>query len=478
MNYLVTIGLEIHTTVNTKRKMFSNAYNKYDAAPNSCVAFLDLGLPGTLPVINRDVINKAIQLGHFFNMHINYDRIVFDRKNYFYYDLPKGFQISQYYHPIATNGVVYLTKAQKAIKIIQIQIEEDTAKQSSSDGMLHLDYNRCGAPLLEIVSEPNFTHVDEVVEFLVYLKRSLIFNNISDGKMELGNLRVDLNISLRANATSPLGNKVEVKNINSFTNVVQAINYEIARQSAILDQNQIVPQETRRWDQELNATVFMRAKNNAVDYTFIPEANLPPYALSDDEFAELINNMPTSWLTIANELQTAGLTTKQIDHLLDDYDLYQVVAQLNHKIDNWLKAYKWIAIEILGVLNKANLKWQQLSQFQQDNLFDAIIGLEVDKIINGKQIKVVFSEIISNNLSLPEIIKLHQMEQISDLSVLCEIVSQILQDYTQQLEKFLTNEMKFEKFIIGQIMARTQAQANPNVAKQAYDQVAKPLLKN
>lgn len=476
MNYLATIGIEIHAAVNSARKLFSPAANNYNAPANTCVHFLDLGLPGTLPVLNLDVVKKAIQLGHFFNMSINYQKITFDRKNYFYFDLPKGFQITQYYYPIAKDGYIELTEFNKKIRIIQIQIEEDTAKQTSEPGYLDLDYNRSGAPLLEIVSEPSFTNAQEVLAYLIYLKRSLIFNNISDGRMELGNLRVDVNISLRKDANSDLGTKVEIKNIGSFSAVVNAIEYEIKRQSQLLDNNEPVLQETRKWSEQQQKTLFMRSKSDAVGYSFIPEANLPEFSLSEHEYQAIIDQMPTSWLTIQKKLVEDQLTSKQIDHLLDDYELFQIVDQVNDHLTNYQKSYKWVAVEILGFLNRANQTWTSINDEQMQELIKTIIATEKTKIINGKQAKVVFEAIINEKLTLDQAINKYQLKQINDVDFLTSLIDQIIIELGPKLTAMKTNPLKLEKAVIGQIMAKTNGQANPDAAKTAYEQKRNILL--
>lgn len=473
MSYFVTIGLEIHAAVKSARKLFSSAINDYQAKANTNVDFLDLGLPGTLPVLNFDVVKKAIQLGHFFHMTINYQKIAFDRKNYFYFDLPKGYQISQHYYPIATNGYIEL-KDQKRIKIIQIQIEEDTAKQTIGDGYLELDYNRSGAPLLEIISEPSFTNASQVLEFLTFLKRSLVFNNISDAKMELGNLRVDLNISLRKLITDPLGSKVEIKNISSFSAIAAAINYEIKRQSALLANNQIIHQQTRRWGEQQQQTIFMRQKSDVVGYSYIPEGNLPEFALSLAEYQRIIAQMPLSWLTIYKQLVASQLTEKQINHILDDYQLYQIVNQVNAQLNNYQKSYKWVGIEILGFLNKAHQNWTTISKKQINELIATILALETTKTINGKQAKIIFKAIIEENLTFHAAIDKYQLKQITDATYLKKLIVEIIGNLADQMTKLLqTNPPKLEKLVIGQVMKQTQGQANPVVVKTVYDQVIK-----
>jgi aspartyl-tRNA(Asn)/glutamyl-tRNA(Gln) amidotransferase subunit B len=237
--YLVTIGLEIHTELNTKSKMFSSSLNDIHSPINTNVNEIDLGLPGILPSVNKQAIVKAIRLCKALGMKIN-TTLKFDRKNYFYQDLPKGYQITQQYCPIGEVGHL------KNVSIQRLHLEEDTAKQFTSNNKLHLDYNRAGIPLIEIVTDPVIHGVNQAIEFLIELRNILIFADISDGKMEEGSFRVDINISLAKHDSDKLGTKVEIKNVNSFANVAEAIEFEIKRQTALLDSNQLVNQETRR----------------------------------------------------------------------------------------------------------------------------------------------------------------------------------------------------------------------------------------
>jgi aspartyl-tRNA(Asn)/glutamyl-tRNA(Gln) amidotransferase subunit B len=242
-NFKILIGIEVHTELNTNSKMFSSSLVSSCGEPNTNINEIDIGLPGTLPSPNKGAVIKGIQLATALNMEIN-NNLRFDRKNYFYQDLPKGFQITQQYHPIGKNGQIEISN--KVIRIERIHLEEDTAKQQIIDGKLCLDYNRCGVPLIEIVSRPDITSPDEAVEYLRELKRVLIFLNISDGKMEDGSFRADVNISVAPFGSLKMGTKVEIKNLNSFANIASAIDYEYKRQIRSLIKGEYIDQETRR----------------------------------------------------------------------------------------------------------------------------------------------------------------------------------------------------------------------------------------
>ena len=271
-NFEVIIGIEVHTVLNTKTKMFSSSLNCHYSKQNTNISPIDLALPGTLPQPNFEGIKKGIWLAIELNMDINYKNIQFDRKNYFYLDLPKGFQITQQYFPIGKNGYIEIISEsgeKKRIDIERIHLEEDTAKQTIKDDKLFLDYNRSGMPLIEIVTKPNIASGYEAQQYLKELVKILKFANISDAKLEDGSLRADVNISIRPFGQKEFGNKVEIKNINSINNVKKAIDFEINRQTQLLLKNEKVIQETRRFDDSQNITVHMREKTNAVNYRYI-----------------------------------------------------------------------------------------------------------------------------------------------------------------------------------------------------------------
>lgn len=336
-NLEVVIGIEVHTALNTKTKMFSPALNTHIGAPNTCVHPIDLALPGTLPIVNIAAVHKAIILADSLNMEINHKRIEFDRKNYFYSDLPKGYQITQQYFPIGTNGNIKIkdiNNNDKEIIIQRIHMEEDTAKQFTKNNLKYIDYNRAGSPLIEIVTDPCISSSFEAMQYLEELKKILIFKDISDAKMEEGSLRADVNISLRPYGCKTLGEKVEIKNINSITNVGKAIDFEIKRQTEIICLNKIVEQETRRFDDTNNTTIFMRKKSNQVDYRYITEPDILCFAIKDSIVKELLKNSLPSPKAVKKILLNDGLDENQIKHLLDNYELYKIFIYFKKKIND------------------------------------------------------------------------------------------------------------------------------------------------
>jgi aspartyl-tRNA(Asn)/glutamyl-tRNA(Gln) amidotransferase subunit B len=329
-NFKATIGIEVHTELNTHSKMFSAAPVSFIDEPNTNINEIDLGLPGVLPSPNKAAVIKGIQLATALKMKIE-PILCFDRKNYFYQDLPKGFQITQQYHPIGKDGLISISN--KNVRIERIHLEEDTAKQQIINGELCLDYNRCGVPLIEIVSHPDIETPKEAVEYLNELKRILVFLNISDGKMEEGSFRADINISVAPIGNKTLGTKVEIKNINSFANVAKAITYEFERQVRQLVKGEPVIQETRRWDESKSKTIFMRLKLDNVDYHYFREPNI-----IELDITRLIKEAQTEMQELPNTVKAkllhANLPTNLIDQLLDNYDAYKVYEYINNKINN------------------------------------------------------------------------------------------------------------------------------------------------
>lgn len=335
-NFDIIIGIEAHVVLNTKTKIFSAAGNNHDSTSNTKVAFLDLGLPGILPVINKHVVHKAITLADALHMKINHDPIIFDRKNYFYPDLPKGFQITQQFHPIGTDGVIEILDENKQPKIIQIQrihMEEDTAKQMTDDQKMYLDFNRAGSPLIEIVTTPCINSAYEAMEYLNELRKILIFKDISDARMDKGSMRADINISVRLKGQKAFGTRTEIKNINSITNIGKAIDFEVKRQTSLLLNGGVVKQETRRFDDVNFTTEFLREKSNAVDYRYMTEPNVFQFRLSKNYIEKILNNKKPSPKEIREILQTYGLETDNINLLLDNIELCLFYLQVAKKIE-------------------------------------------------------------------------------------------------------------------------------------------------
>lgn len=328
----VVIGIEVHVVINSKTKMFSSSKSSHNDLPNNNICPIDLGHPGTMPRPNIECIKKGIILAKALNMEIS-NFIDFDRKNYFYQDLPKGFQITQQYNPIGRNGKIKLDD-NTYIDIERIHLEEDTAKQFSENGEIYLDYNRAGIPLVEIVTKPVIKNAKEASNFLKNLKRILVFNNISDAKLEEGSMRADINISINHVLSKEFGTRVEIKNINSISNVEKAIEFEINRQLNLVLSNKKVKQETRRFNDKTLSTEFMRDKTDAVDYHYMTEPNIYFRTIDKKFIDESITNNYVDVNKIENDFIKENISQEFVNILMDDIDIYNAFKFVNSKVRN------------------------------------------------------------------------------------------------------------------------------------------------
>ncbi len=473
-NFEVIIGIEVHIVLNTKTKMFSSATNTHYAQPNTEVAWMDLALPGILPMPNKAAIEKGIILADALKMKINYENIQFDRKNYFYMDLPKGFQITQQHYPIGSYGEIQIGKDKK-ITIERIHLEEDTAKKTSVDNNLLMDYNRAGIPLIEIVTTPCIHSADEAYEYLSALKRLLIFKNISDAKMEDGSMRADVNISLRPEGATWYGNKVEIKNINSLSNVKKAIEFEIKRQQKLILTNEPIQQETRRFDDTKGTTEFMRAKTNAIDYRYITEPNIINCKLSEETVKEILKNANKDPWTIAEKLhQKCQLNESQINLLLDNYNLYKLYDRVYGAIGTEpLQIYNWISNELIGLLDKLEIALEKLEEFYIQEFIILMQKLFVVKEINQKQAKSLLAELFAQHKAITDLIKELGFTQITDEKIIGDIIQKYMQTNADMLAQYNDRPERVEKFFVGMVMKETNSQANPNITMDVLKRMLK-----
>ncbi|MDR3163826.1 MAG: Asp-tRNA(Asn)/Glu-tRNA(Gln) amidotransferase subunit GatB [Mycoplasmataceae bacterium] len=452
-----TIGVEIHTVLNTKTKMFSNAPNIANALPNTNINEVDLGLPGALPSVNESAVVKAIQLALALDMTID-SNLKFDRKNYFYQDLPKGFQITQQYYPIGKNGKILVDG--NIYHISDIHIEEDTAKQIVVDGHLCLDYNRCGAPLVEIVSQPQFHDAKQTVIYLNEIKRILVFLDLSDGKMENGSLRVDVNVSLSDNVDQ-LGTKVEIKNINSFVHVSSAINHEIKRQTDLISSGKNVEQETRRWDETTQQTVAMRSKVDAIDYRFFCEPNVIVIDIGEQIIQAKTRIKPIPNI-VRQQLKSLNLKPIIIEQLLDNYELYKIFSYVNNVVKDPNLVVTWIIVELTGRLNSLRINYADVPFKKYETLITMLQFLK-DGEINSKQAKVIFDEILDTDFTVKQIIEKHEFKQVKNEQIIVDIVQRLINDNNELVKQYVSRPERVEKFFVGQVMKITKGQANPEI---------------
>ncbi|MDK2919463.1 MAG: aspartyl-tRNA(Asn)/glutamyl-tRNA(Gln) amidotransferase subunit [Candidatus Petromonas sp.] len=460
------IGLEIHVELDTKSKIFCSCSTEFGAKPNENTCPICIGLPGTLPVLNEEVVNLAIKAGTALNCNINMINKT-DRKNYFYPDLPKAYQISQYDMPICTGGWIEIESGGKTKKvgITRIHIEEDAGKliHLEDEPFTLVDYNRTGVPLIEIVTEPDLRSSEEAVAFLKALKSILEYAEISDCRMEQGSLRCDANISVREIGQKDFNTKVEIKNLNSFKEVAKALEKEERRQKELYNfgEGHKIKQETRKWDAGKGRTVSMRSKEDAHDYRYFPEPDLPPVTIKE----ELINKIKKTLPELASEKakrfsQEYKLNEKDIDILISSKeiaDYFETVVSLGSEPK---EASNWITVELLRVMKQTEVipvKAEQLA---------GLIKLVDKGTISRSAAKEVFDELVSSDKDPEEIVKKRGLSQISSSDQLEEIIDSVLNQNSQAVEDYKNGKGKAIGFLIGQIMKETKGKANPNIARE------------
>ncbi|MDF9823760.1 aspartyl-tRNA(Asn)/glutamyl-tRNA(Gln) amidotransferase subunit B [Breznakia sp. PF5-3] len=465
MNFEVIIGIEIHCELKTKTKMFSSAPVSFAAKPNTCTNEIDLGMPGTLPCVNQEAVRSSIKVCHALECEID-PLVRFDRKNYYYSDLPKGFQITQQFFPIGKNGEIMINTddGEKIIRINRIHMEEDTAKQFHHDDGSYLDFNRAGTPLIEIVTEPDMRNGKEAAAYVEKIRNILYYLGVSDVKMEEGSLRCDVNISLRPYGSDTLGAKSEIKNLNSISNVQKAIEYEIDRQNKVLLSGGTIDQATLRYDETARKTVLMRKKEGDVDYKYFPEPNIFPIRLKEDFISSIIEQL--------DELPDQRKHTYIHSYGLNEYDAQQIVANKElsdfyNKVVTNTKEYKlaanWILGEVSAFLNKENIAIDQSSIIPEE--LAIMIDMIVKKEISGKQAKEVFEEIVLGKKA-KEVVKAKGMEQVSDENAILDFVINVLDANPQSIEDYKNGKDRAVGFLVGQVMKLSKGQANPAITNK------------
>jgi|TARA_B100000902_G_scaffold17107_1_gene20536 aspartyl-tRNA(Asn)/glutamyl-tRNA(Gln) amidotransferase subunit B len=475
MSWETVIGLETHVQLSTKTKLFSRASTTFGASPNTNVNLVDCGLPGVLPSVNKEAFYKAIRFGMAINAQINQTSI-FDRKNYFYADLPKGYQITQMDLPIVLGGSIEIVseKLVKTINITRAHLEEDAGKSihDEYDGFSAIDLNRAGTPLLEIVSEPEISSAKEAVAYMKAMHQLVTYLDVSDGNMAQGSLRCDANVSIRKKGFKELGTRTEIKNINSFKFIEKAINFEIKRQIKILEKGEKVVQETRLYDSSKDETRPMRSKEFANDYRYFPEPDLLPVVISDEEIQKIKDEFPE----LPNEKEIRF--QKQFE--LSAYDA-QIIASSKSMADFFEKTAKqtknypllsnWLIGEVSAYLNKELIEINE-SKLSVENVATLINRID-DQTISGKIAKTIFEEMCINGASPDDIIESQGLKQISDDGAIEEIIDTVIKDNAAQVEAYLQGKDKLFGFFVGQVMKLTQGKANP----KAVNTILKEKLK-
>ena len=478
----IVIGLEIHTQLKTKSKIFSGASTDFGAAPNTQACAIDLGFPGVLPTVNTRVYEKAVAFGLAIGATINLTS-VFDRKNYFYPDSPKGYQITQLETPIVVGGSVDIILKDGSVKTIQVtraHLEEDAGKSMHEDyhGKTGIDLNRAGTPLLEIVSEPDMRSAEEAVAYARYIHQLVTYLGVSDGDMSQGSLRCDANVSIRPMGTEAMGTRTETKNVNSFRFLERAINHEVERQIAVLESGGRIRQETRLYDSDKDETRPMRSKETATDYRYFPEPDLLPIHITQDYIETVRQQMP--------ELPEA-----KIQRFVRDYDLneadaevlastvaladyFETVARVGGDVK---LAANWVRVELLGQMNRDSLtpSAESLSAISLSaNALGMLLARIKDGTISGKIAKTVFAALWHGEATDPDTyIATQGLTQVSNNNELIPIVDSVIENNPQQAAQYREGKTKLIGFFVGQVMQQTAGKANP---QQVSDLVQQRLL--
>jgi len=470
MAYIPTIGLEVHVQLNTQTKIFCNCKTSFGDPPNTNVCPICLALPGALPVFNEKVLHKAVEAAIALNCKVHpYSR--FDRKNYFYPDLPKAYQITQFEFPYCTEGYIEINKSeteQKKITITRIHMEEDAGKliHSEDSAILesYVDLNRAGTPLIEIVSDPVIDNADEAVLYLDKLKSILQYINVSDCNMEEGSLRVDANVSIRPEGTDKLGTRAEIKNVNSFKAVKAAIEYEIKRQTELLESGKKIVQETRLWNATYGQTESMRSKEEAHDYRYFPDPDLVTIHLLDSKLKELRENLPE----LAHQKQKRFVEEYGIP--LYDAALLTASRKTSEFFENVIehgapakKASNWIMSEMMAISSEKVCDLNDI--FSPQYLAELIKQIE-SGAISGKIAKEVFQDMVESGKSPVQIIKDKGLIQIVDLSEIEKYVLEVIEENQDSVESFKNGKDRAFGHLVGQVMKKSKGKANPELVNK------------
>lgn len=476
-NIEIVIGLEVHAQVMSKTKAFCGCSTQFGSEPNTQVCPICLGMPGVLPVYNKKALDFAIRTALATNCKIS-DFCKFDRKNYFYPDLPKGYQISQFDKPLGKNGFIEITLdgITKKISINRVHMEEDAGKLlHMNDSFQHaegsfVDLNRSGIPLLEIVSEPDLRSSAEAKEYLIKLRAILQYIEVCDGNMEEGSLRCDANISIRPKGSNVLGTKTEIKNVNSFRYIQKALDYEADRQIECLKNNGHIIQETRLYDSERGITVSMRSKEEAHDYRYFPEPDLVPIIISQEWINEVKNNLP--------ELPDKKCSRFIEQYKIPAYDAALITSDkpLANYFEKCISLYNepknisnWIMSDILRILKEKNIRIEQFPVTPQ--MLIEMLKLSDKGIISGKIAKTVFEQMVSTGKNPDKIVEEHGLTQISDNNLIMEIAKKVIKNNPKSVEDIKSGKEKAIGFLVGQVMKETKGKANPALVNEILHKV-------
>lgn len=467
-NYEAVIGLEVHAQLLTETKLFCGCSTKFGNEPNSNVCPVCLGHPGALPITNKKAVEFSVLMGLAVNCRIN-ERSIFARKNYFYPDLPKGYQISQFEEPICEDGFIDVINEagnSKKIRIKRIHLEEDAGKSIHDQGSDTLvDLNRCGVPLIEIVTEPDISSAKEAYKYLTSLKQIVTYLGICDGNMEEGSLRCDANVSVRKKGEEELGVKTEVKNMNSFRNVERSIDFEIKRQIEMIEDGEKITQETLLWNADLNEAFTMRSKEESHDYRYFPDPDLMPLLINEEWKNKIAKQMP--------ELPEVRRTRFITEFKLPEYDAEilagsKEMADYYEKIltetEDYKSASNWVMVGISNILNERKINIKDFPVSAKN--IGKLISLINEGTISSQIGKDVFEELLKEDKDPEVIVKEKNLVQITDTSELEEVVDNIINNNQKQVAEFRAGKEKVLGFFVGQVMRETKGKANPKLVNE------------
>jgi len=469
-NWETVIGLEVHAQIISESKLFSGASTNFGSEPNTQVSLVDAAMPGMLPVVNKDCVEQAIKTGLGLNAKIN-KRSIFDRKNYFYPDLPQGYQISQFTQPIVGKGSIQIDLkdgTSKKIGITRLHLEQDAGKSvhDIEPSKSYIDLNRSGIALMEIVSEPDIRSAEEAQEYVKKLRSILRYIGTCDGNMEQGSLRCDVNISVRKKGEE-LGIRAEIKNVNSIKSIGQAIDYEFKRQTEIINTGGAIDQETRLFDEKKGETRSMRSKEEAHDYRYFPDPDLPPLEIKDEWIEKIKNNLP--------QLPDAKKEDLITQYKISSYDASILVSDKNiaeffdkivteNKKRNSKNVANWIIGELFALLNKNNLGIKD-SPIKAEDLGELIDYIE-NQTISGKIAKNVFEEMFKTKKKAKEIIEKKGLKQITDTSEIESLIDKVLNSNKDKVDEYKSGKEKLFGYFVGQVMQETKGTANPGIVNE------------
>ena len=458
-NYKKTIGVEVHCELKTKEKLFSPSKNMYGTLANSNANIIDLGYPGVLPTINKEALNLAIRAAHVLNCKIR-KTMHFDRKNYFYPDNPKNFQITQARTPIGYDGYVEIDidGVKKKIEILEMHIEEDTSKSIHSKERTLLDFNRAGVPLIEIVTKPCINTSREATLYLEKLRELLLYAGVSDCKIEEGSMRCDANISI--SKTDVFGTKVEIKNIGSITNVGLAIDYEGIRQEELLERGETLQEQTRRYDAKLDKTILMRVKETGNDYRYTPEPDIPYINLTDEYIENVVKEIPVSASIRREKYLESGISLINVDKLIANKELSDYLETLDNI--NLKTASNLLLGDIQAYLNKKNISIFN-TKLNKDKMLDLVKKLD-EGVISHKNFKDLVEDIMESETSLDELLDKKGIKNVVDNSLVLDIINKVLEDNSNVVDDYVNGNERSLKFLMGMVMKESKGQVNPKIA--------------